>query len=68
MDSDGSHLMSIEHPGSGHDNSMLSLIITPGEIAPLVGTAPRDDDRVEFACNLPGHYASGMSGAIQIEG
>lgn len=68
MASGSGHDMSGGHHGGGHDGSMPSVTIAPGETATLVWTAPQDADRIEFACNIPGHYESGMSGDIQIEG
>jgi uncharacterized cupredoxin-like copper-binding protein len=68
MASGGGHDMSGEHHGGGHGDGMPSVTIDPGETATLVWTAPQDTDKLEFACNIPGHYASGMSGDINLQG
>ena len=41
-----------------------SVLIEPGETKELVWTFSRAAD-LQFACNVPGHYESGMVGAIQ---
>ncbi|MCH4562918.1 MULTISPECIES: cupredoxin domain-containing protein [Halomonas] len=51
-----------------HGGQMPSVTIAPGETTTLVWTAPAEVDSLEFACNLPGHYESGMSGMIDIQG
>lgn len=52
----------------GHGDDMPSVTIAPGETATLVWTAPQDMSKLEFACNIPGHYESGMSGELDIKG
>ncbi len=49
-----------------HGGEMPAVTIAPGETAELVWTAPGNVERLEYACNLPGHYESGMSGNIDI--
>ncbi|MBF7051911.1 copper-binding protein [Halomonas sp. KAO] len=61
------------HGGHGmaegeHGGSMPSVTIAPGETAELVWTAPRNVDVLEYACNIPGHYESGMFGNIDFQG
>ncbi|PMR67161.1 cupredoxin domain-containing protein [Halomonas heilongjiangensis] len=51
-----------------HGGQMPSVTIAPGETATLVWTASQDVTALEFACNLPGHYESGMAGDIHIRG
>ncbi|GGX85905.1 hypothetical protein GCM10007160_11370 [Litchfieldella qijiaojingensis] len=50
-----------------HGGHMPAVTIAPGETATLVWTAPENVDNLEFACNIPGHYESGMSGDIVIQ-
>lgn len=70
MASGSGHDMSTSHHGGEQNDaaSMPSVTITPGETATLVWTAPREGVEIEFACNIPGHYESGMQGDIQIKG
>ena len=54
--------------GTDHDMSHdepNSLLMEPGETREMVWTFNTDSD-LEFACNLPGHYDSGMAGAVNI--
>jgi uncharacterized cupredoxin-like copper-binding protein len=51
-----------------HGGDMPSVTLAPGETAELVWTAPENVDTLEYACNLPGHYESGMSGEIDLQG
>ncbi|WP_235207430.1 cupredoxin domain-containing protein [Halomonas salina] len=66
MASGGGHDMSGGHHGDG--DGMPSVAVAPGESATLVWTAPQDSSKIEFACNIPGHYESGMSGNINLQG
>lgn len=50
-----------------HGGGMPSITIKPGETKQLVWTAPEDVSSLEYACNIPGHYESGMSGKIDIQ-
>ncbi|SDG48393.1 Uncharacterized copper-binding protein, cupredoxin-like subfamily [Onishia taeanensis] len=68
MASGGGHDMSGGHHGGDHGDGMPSVTIAPGGTATLVWTAPQDTDTLEFACNIPGHYESGMSGDINFQG
>ncbi|MYL24337.1 copper-binding protein [Halomonas alkaliantarctica] len=64
--------MSAGHGGHGghdmaegaHGGQMPSVTLAPGESQTLVWTAPDDVEHLEYACNLPGHYESGMYGDI----
>lgn len=58
MDMGGGHTM--EH------NHANSLLLEPGQEAELVWTFASADS-LEFACNVPGHYQSGMMGDIHVE-
>ncbi|MGK0547783.1 cupredoxin domain-containing protein [Halomonas cupida] len=49
-----------------HDGEMPAVTIAPGETAELVWTAPMDVESLVYACNIPGHYESGMYGEIQL--
>lgn len=66
MSSDGHH--GGNHHDDGHGDEMPAVTIAPGETTTLVWTAPQDASKVEFACNIPGHYESGMKGDIHIQG
>jgi uncharacterized cupredoxin-like copper-binding protein len=58
MDMGDGHTMEHDDPNS--------VLLEPGETASLVWTFTQASD-LEFACNVPGHYASGMVGPIQID-
>ncbi|MFC6673778.1 cupredoxin domain-containing protein [Marinobacterium aestuariivivens] len=49
--------------GMGHDDAN-SVLVEPGETKELVWTFS-GDARLEFACNIPGHYGAGMVGEIE---
>ena len=57
MDMGGGHRMDHDDPNS--------VLLEPGKSAELVWTFATDA-RLEFACNMPGHYDSGMTGDITI--
>jgi len=57
MDMGGGHRMDHDDPNS--------VLLEPGKSAELVWTFATDA-RLEFACNMPGHYESGMTGDITI--
>lgn len=59
MDMGGGRTM--EH----HDPN--SVLLEPGQSAEIVWTFTTDAE-LEFACNVPGHYEAGMTGAIKILG
>lgn len=43
-----------------------SALLEPGKSAELIWTFATDAE-LEFACNVPGHYDSGMVGAFELE-
>lgn len=49
-----------------HGGRMPSVTIGAGETGTLVWTAPTDVEHLEYACNIPGHYESGMYGDINL--
>lgn len=49
-----------------HGGAMPAVTIAPGDTAELVWTAPADVESLVYACNIPGHYESGMAGEIQL--
>jgi uncharacterized cupredoxin-like copper-binding protein len=54
------------HHGSHGHGQTNAIMLQPGETKELVWTfAPAD--AFEFACNIPGHYESGMMGVMEIE-
>jgi len=57
MGADG-HVMSHDHPNS--------VLLEPGETGEVVWTFTSGGD-IEFACNVPGHYAAGMVGNVDVE-
>ena len=65
----GHRMASMDHARTGaampmkHDDPN-SVLVGPGETKELVWTFSRAAD-LQFACNVPGHYESGMVGAIQ---
>ena len=61
MGGDG-HMMTHDHPNS--------VLLEPGGSGEVVWTfaAAAADTRIEFACNVPGHYAAGMAGEVEVEG
>jgi uncharacterized cupredoxin-like copper-binding protein len=57
-----------EHSQGGAGHAMThddpnSILVNPGETKELVWTFGKHAD-LEFACNIPGHYASGMVGKV----
>jgi uncharacterized cupredoxin-like copper-binding protein len=56
MDMGGGHTMKHDDPNS--------VLIAPGEKKELVWKFTKPVD-LEFACNIPGHYESGMVGKVQ---
>ncbi len=62
------HLMKMDDGGGRakmHDDANAKLL-EPGDSAEIVWTFSADAE-LEFACNVPGHYESGMRGDIRIE-
>ncbi|KFX69989.1 plastocyanin [Pseudomonas taeanensis MS-3] len=56
----GMKMVGMEH------NDPNSVLIEPGATAELVWTFAKNT-RLEFACNVPGHYQSGMVGQIKVK-
>ncbi|WP_240036435.1 hypothetical protein [Halomonas urmiana] len=50
-----------------HGGRMPAVTLDPGARATLVWTAPRHVDSLAYACNIPGHCESGMSGNIDLQ-
>jgi len=63
------HDMAAGHHGDqgGHGMDMPALTLAPGETGTLVWTAPSGAESLIYACNIPGHFESGMKGQIRIE-
>lgn len=62
--SEGHMSMTDKGHGAGHDHDN-SLLLNPGEQGELIWTF-KAADKLEFACNVPGHYQSGMVGYIGV--
>ena len=62
--SSGHMSMTDKGHGGGHDHDN-SLLLNPGETGELTWTFAAADN-LEFACNVPGHYQSGMVGKISV--
>ena len=55
--------------GHGMHHEANSVMLEPGQSAEVVWTFPAAAAAViEFGCNVPGHYDSGMVGRIDLEG
>ena len=48
-------------------DGMASVTIEPGETEELVWTVPDSVKNLEYACNIPGHYESGMYGNVTVK-
>jgi uncharacterized cupredoxin-like copper-binding protein len=60
------------HLGHGQVQTMRhddpnSVLLNPGERKGLVWRFDRELQNLEFACNVPGHYQSGMVGKFRWE-
>lgn len=51
--------------GHGMHEAPNSVLLEPGKTGEIVWTFPENID-LEFACNIPGHYDSGMMGEFSI--
>ena len=51
--------------GHGMHNEPNSKLLEPGKSGEIIWTFPKHAD-LEFACNIPGHYDSGMVGKIKL--
>ena len=47
-----------------HDDSN-SVLLNPGETKELIWRFDGESQKLQFACNVPGHYQSGMVGEFQ---
>lgn len=55
--------------GHGMHDEPNSVLLEPGETGEVVWTFPADAEiDLQFACNVPGHYESGMVGAFRLGG
>jgi uncharacterized cupredoxin-like copper-binding protein len=69
MANGGGHDMSNMAHGEGHDManmSMAGVTIAPGETGTLLWSVPDNVNELEYACNIPGHYESGMYGNFSL--
>lgn len=60
------HDMMTMEMGDGHTmehDDPNSILLEPGQSAELIWTFTKEMD-LEFACNMPGHYAAGMMGDV----
>jgi uncharacterized cupredoxin-like copper-binding protein len=57
-------MMEAHHGGEMKHDDPNAVIVGPGETAELVWHF-EEAGNVEFACNVPGHYAAGMHGAFR---
>ncbi|BBI76141.2 hypothetical protein HAALTHF_53090n [Vreelandella aquamarina] len=63
------HDMSNMSNGDGHDMAsmdMAGVTIAPGETGTLLWSVPDNVNELEYACNIPGHYESGMYGNFSL--
>lgn len=60
MDMDMGNGMTMKHDDPN------SVLIEPGKSAEVIWTFPKDAE-LEFACNVPGHYESGMMGKVHLQ-
>lgn len=51
--------------GHGMHDDPNSVLLEPGKSGEVVWTFP-DHAKLEFACNVPGHYESGMVGQVKL--
>lgn len=62
---------SMTHGSMGHDQAGMrhddpnSVLVEPGKTAELTWTFSQAT-RLEFACNIPGHYQAGMKGGLTV--
>jgi len=61
----------MDHAAMGHGNASMrhddpnSVLVEPGKTAELTWTFSKAT-RLEFACNVPGHYQAGMRGDLTV--
>ncbi len=51
--------------GHGMHNDPNSVLLEPGKSATIIWTFPKEA-KIEFACNVPGHYEAGMVGVFAL--
>lgn len=51
--------------GHGMHAEANSILLEPGETGEIIWTFPEHAE-LEFACNIPGHYDSGMVGEVEL--
>jgi len=51
--------------GHGMHDEANSILLEPGKSGEVIWKFPKDTE-LEFACNIPGHYESGMVGDIKL--
>ncbi|MCD6006736.1 copper-binding protein [Halomonas sp. IOP_6] len=69
MANGGGHDMSNMSHGGGHDMASMDMAgatIAPGETGTLLWSVPDNVNELEYACNIPGHYESGMYGNFSL--
>ena len=69
MANGGGHDMSNMSHGGGHDMAsmdMAGVTIAPGETGTLLWSVPDNVNELEYACNIPGQYESGMYGNFSL--
>lgn len=54
-----------ESMGHGMHDDPNSVLLEPGKTGEVIWTFPENAE-LEFACNVPGHYESGMVGKIKL--
>ncbi|SDT32949.1 MULTISPECIES: cupredoxin domain-containing protein [Pseudomonas] len=66
LSSSGAHGMeAMGHMGGMKHDDANSVLVEPGATAELVWRFSKAND-LEFACNVPGHYQSGMLGKVNV--
>lgn len=58
------HMSGMKMVGMEHDDAN-SVLVEPGATAELVWQFSKANN-LEFACNVPGHYQSGMLGKVNV--
>lgn len=55
--------------GHGMHDDPNSVLLEPGKTGEVIWTFPASGEiQIEFACNVPGHYESGMVGEFEMQG
>jgi uncharacterized cupredoxin-like copper-binding protein len=53
--------------GHGAHDEPNSVLLEPGKSGEIVWTFPKHaKEEIQFACNVPGHYAAGMVGTVNL--